>query len=119
MYSEEILDLYSQRPNVGFLEDKTHEGNQDNPTCGDEIHVELKIEKGIIKDIKYTNKKNCFVTILSVSVLTEKIKGMNVEEVKNLTKEDIDKMIGKKIIETRIKCELMPLEAIKKALENE
>ena len=118
MYSEEILDLYTEKPNQGHLDNKTHEAEHDNPTCGDEIHVELEIKNGIVKDVKYTNKKGCFVTVISASAITEKIKGMKIEEIKKLSKEDIDNLLGTKIIETRIKCELLPLEAIKKAIQN-
>lgn len=116
MYSEDILDLYSSRPNEGILKTKTHEASHENPICGDEITIQLKIKNGIIKDAKYKNKKGCFITIISASSLTEKIKGMKVESVLKMTKKDIDELLGREIIETRIKCELLPLEAIKKAI---
>ena len=117
MYSEEILELYTEKPNQGLLKSKTHEAKHNNPVCGDEIHVELEIEENIVKDVRYTNKKGCFITIISASAITEKIKGMNIKNIKQLSKKDIDKLLGTKIIETRIKCELLPLEAIKKAIE--
>jgi len=116
MYSEEILELYAEKQNQGHLKNPTHNAKHDNPVCGDEIKVELQIENNIIKDAKYTNKKNCFVTVISASLLTEKIKGMTTKDVLKLTKEDLDNFLGTKIIETRIKCELLPLEAIKKAI---
>lgn len=117
MYSEEILDIYADKLNQGILDSKTHQAEHENPVCGDEIKVELEIKDGIIKDAKYTNKKGCFITVISASVLTEKIKGMKVEDIKKMSKKDIDELLGTKIIETRIKCELLPLEAIKKAIE--
>ena len=116
MYSEEIMEIYSEKPNYGLLESKTNSSVKTNPSCGDEFNVDLVIEDGKIKDVGYTDKKNCFVTMLSASVLTEKIKGMKVEDVLKLNKENIDEMIGEKVIETRISCELLPLEAIKKAI---
>ncbi|MCA9487741.1 MAG: iron-sulfur cluster assembly scaffold protein [Nanoarchaeota archaeon] len=117
MYKEEILDLYAEKPNYGPLKNKTHSAILENPSCGDEIHLDLKVENGKIIDAKYTNKKGCFVTIVSASAITEKIKGMTLEEVKKLSKKDIDKLLGIKIIETRIACELLPLEAIKEAIK--
>ena len=116
MYSEEIIDLYSERPYNGVLGLKTHEASHDNPVCGDRIHVELLIEDGVVKDARYTNRKGCFVTVISASLLMDKIRGMNIEDIKKLNKKDIDDLIGKEIIETRIKCELLPLEAVKKAV---
>ena len=116
MYSEELLDLYAEKPNVGHLKKKTNEADHDNPVCGDNLHIELDIQDGIIKDAKYVDKKGCFVSIISASALTEEIKGMKTEDVLKLSKKDIDELLGKEIIETRIKCELLPLEAIKKAI---
>ena len=117
-YTDEILELYEEHPNYGKLKDKTHTLKHTNPTCGDEIVLELKIKNGKIVDAKYKNKKNCFVTIVSASALTEKIKGMKLKDALKLTKEDLDKLLNTKIIETRIKCELLPLEALKKINED-
>lgn len=117
MYLEEVMELYGERPNYGRLIKSSVSANEINPACGDELDVDLVVENGIIKDVGYTNKKGCFVTLIAASVLTEKIKGMKVEDVKKINKNDIDKLLGEKVIETRISCELLPLEAIKKAIE--
>jgi len=116
MYPEEVMDLYSERPNYGRLKSSSVSANEINPSCGDELDIDLIIENGIVKEVGYTNKKGCFVTLLAASVLTEKIKGMKVEDIKKMDKKDIDKLLGEKVIETRISCELLPLEAIKKAI---
>lgn len=118
MYSDEVLELYSEKENYGLLESKTNSSVETNPSCGDEFNVDLVIEAGKIKDIGYTDKKNCFVTMISAAVLAEKIKGMSVDEVLKLKKEDVDRLLGEKVIETRISCEVLPLEAIKKAIRN-
>lgn len=116
MYPEEVMDLYSERPNYGRLKTSSVSANKVNPSCGDELNVDLIIENGILKEIGYTDKKGCFVTLLAASVLTEKIKGMKIEDIKKMNKKDIDKLLGEKVIETRVSCELLPLEAIKKAI---
>lgn len=117
MYKEELLDLYAKKPNYGRLKSKTHSASMKNLSCGDELKVEIEIKNNKIVDVKYTDKKGCFVTIISASVLTEKIKGMKVDEIFKITKKDIDKLLGLHVIETRIKCQLLPLEAIKTALK--
>ena len=48
----------------------------------------MKIENDIVKDVKYTNKKGCFVTVIAASALTEKIKGMKIEDIMKLQKKD-------------------------------
>ena len=56
------------------------------------------------------------LSIVSSSMLTDKIKNMKVSEVKKLSHEDILKMLKIKLNPARIKCALLPLEAVRKAL---
>ena len=115
IYRERILELYTEKPNFGKLDDKnkTHEIIHKNQLCNDEITFDLKINNGKIEDAKFRGKL-CFVSMVSAEVLAENIKGMTIKEVKNLKKEDIDKFLGAEISSTRIGCELFPLEALKK-----
>ncbi len=113
MYREEILDIYSERPNFGKLQNKTHEASLKNDICDDEINLELEVENGLIKDAGYTGK-GCVICIAGASLLTEKIKGMKLEDAQKLTKEDVDELFGMKIIPLKIKCELLTLEALKR-----
>jgi nitrogen fixation NifU-like protein len=112
IYRREIMELYSEKPNFGEIKDKTHQIKYKNPACEDEIIIDLIIKNNKIKDAKFRGK-TCFVSTISASMLLENIKGMTLDKVKKLTKEDIDKFIGIKVLPTRIKCELMPLEALK------
>lgn len=113
IYKERILELYSEKPNFGELKDKTHEISHRHPSCNDEITIQLKVVENKVIDARF-NGKLCFVSTVSAEVLMENIKGMNVEEIKKLSKEDIDKFLGTEIISTRMGCELFPLEALKK-----
>jgi nitrogen fixation protein NifU and related proteins len=113
IYKQRILELYSERPNFGELKNKTHEIVQKHPSCNDEIVIQLKVEGDKITDAKFSGKL-CFVSMVSAEVLMENIKGMNIEEIKNLSKESIDKFLGTEITSTRRGCELFPLEALKK-----
>jgi nitrogen fixation NifU-like protein len=112
MYKEEILDMYSEKPGFGKIKDKTHEIKAKNPFCNDEITIQLKIEKGKIKYAKFFGK-TCFVSTISSCALMEMIKGKTIQQAKNLTKKDLDNYLKTKIIETRIKCQLFPLETLK------
>ncbi|PJE81895.1 Fe-S cluster protein [Candidatus Pacearchaeota archaeon CG10_big_fil_rev_8_21_14_0_10_32_42] len=113
IYKEEIMEIYSEKPNFGKLKNKTHEATLKNPSCNDEFTIELEIDKGKINDAKF-HGKGCVISTISASVLTQKIKGMNLHDVKKLTKKDLDKFIGLEIIPTRIKCELLPLEILRR-----
>jgi len=115
IYREELLDLYCKKPNFGKLKKKTHEASLKNPSCDDIITLEIEVKAGKIKNAKFSGK-TCLISTISASVLTEKIKGMEVEDIFKLQKKDLDKFLGTEVILTRASCELLPLEAVKKAL---
>ena len=110
---EHLLELYEERPNFGKLENKTHEIKMKNPYCDDEINLELEIKNNKIKDAKFSGK-TCFISTVSASALTQEIKGKTLDEAKKLTQNDLDKLLKTKVISTRIKCQLFPLEALRK-----
>ncbi|MDO8467373.1 MAG: iron-sulfur cluster assembly scaffold protein [Nanoarchaeota archaeon] len=113
MYKEELLEIYSNKENFGELKNKTHQVSHTNPLCNDEIIIDLEIKKGVVHDAKF-HGISCFVSTISAAVLTEKIKGMTVEEVNTISKKDLDQLLGINITPGRIPCELMPLEALRK-----
>ena len=116
MYKEHILELYRSPSNFGILENVSHEATEYNSLCGDEITVQLFVEGGVVKDVKFSGS-GCVISMVSSSLLTDKIKGMKVSDVKKLTRDDLLKMLKVKITPVRIKCVLLSLEATKKALK--
>ena len=116
MYKRYIMEIYSERPNYGELKNKNCTLKHQNPSCNDEITIEL-----LIKDNKIINAKfsgiSCFISTVSASVLLKKIRGMKISEIKKLTKKDMDKLLGIEVTPARISCELLPLEALRKIKE--
>jgi len=115
MYREHILELYKSPSNFGILEKANKEATEHNAICGDEITVQLITEKGKVKDVKFSGS-GCVISMVASSLLTEKIKGMNIEDVMNLDKKDVLDLMGIKVTPARIKCALLPLEAARRAL---
>lgn len=116
LYNQAILEFYEDKSNVGELKTKTHRTKIKNPICNDEIIVELEIENEKIRNARFSGT-NCFVSTVAAAALMQNIQGMKIKDVLSLSKKDVDKMLGTKISQTRIKCELLPLEAVKKCLE--
>ena len=112
---EVLMELYSKRPNFGVLENKTHSAVKENSSCDDKLNIDLIVRDGVISDAKFS-ETHCFVSIVSAEALLENLKGLTVEEARGLTKEDVDEFLGTKISETRIRCELLALEALKAAI---
>lgn len=116
LYKELILELYKHPLNKGLLFNATHKHKQINPTCGDEVTVQLRIENEIIVDVMHTGD-GCAISQAAVSLITDKIKGVHVSKIKAMNKTTMDELLGVDILPTRVKCEMLGLEAIKKALE--
>jgi len=115
MYREHILDLYKNPSNFGQLKNPTNEHTEYNALCGDEITVHLNIQNGKVKDIKFSGS-GCVISMVSASLFTDKIKGMKIDNVKKLSKEDILELLKIKINPARLKCALLPLNAVRGAI---
>ena len=112
------MDLYKSPLNKGKLENSTHEFSKNNPLCGDEIAIQLFVKNNIIDDVKFQGN-GCAISMAAASMITEKIKNMNLNEVKSLNKDDILEMIKIPLSPVRLKCALLSLDVVKGALENE
>ena len=113
LYQKQLLEIYAEKPNFGELKEKTHSVSYKNPICNDEIVIDLIIQDDIVKDARFRGV-SCFVSTISASVILDKIKGMNVRDITRINPSEINKWLGTEIIPTRIACELLPLEALKK-----
>jgi len=118
IYREHLIELYKSPSNYGTFENVKgiKKATGTNANCGDEITMELFVEKGIIKDVRF-NGSGCVMSIVSASMLTDKIKGLSLEDVKSLDREDVLKLMKVKLSPARIKCALLPLEALRKVLK--
>lgn len=116
MYREHILELYKNPSNFGEIKNPTHKHTETNSLCGDEITVQLIIKNNKISDVKF-NGSGCVISMVSSSMLTDKIKNMKVKDIKKLEKKDILKLLKIPINPGRVKCVLLPLDSIKGALK--
>lgn len=78
LYRRVIMDHYKSPRNRGSFEDDALKIELNNPTCGDRITLQLKVEDGIVKDARY-NGEGCSISMSSASMMTEAIKGQTVE----------------------------------------
>ncbi len=115
LYREIILDHYENPRNYGELPDADISYEDDNPLCGDRIRIDLKVQDGRIVDVRFSGK-GCAISQASASMLTERIKGVTVEEARRLTRDDILEMLGIPLGPARIKCALLSLKVLKAGL---
>jgi nitrogen fixation NifU-like protein len=109
---EILLDHYQNPRNFGHLENPDIVHEEGNPSCGDQLRIEIKLEDNKIADIKFTGK-GCTISQASASILTEIVKGKSLDEVKNFSKEDMLNALGIPISPIRLKCALLGLKVLK------
>ena len=116
LYSEKVMDHFLHPRNVGVIEDANAVGEVGNAKCGDIMKMYLKIEDGIVQDVKFETF-GCGSAIASSSMATEMIKGKPLSEVKNLTNKAVTEALDG-LPAHKIHCSVLAEEAIKSALED-
>ena len=113
---QNILNHFKNPKNFGRLKNPDKTIKVLNSFCGDEIEVDLKIEDGKVTEIGYDNV-GCVISTASTSILSDYVKGKTIPEIQKIDKDKLIELIGIDITPSRLKCLLLPIEAIQKALK--
>ncbi|MCK5026959.1 MAG: SUF system NifU family Fe-S cluster assembly protein [Candidatus Pacebacteria bacterium] len=116
IYKQNILDHYKYPHNKGVLEGCSVSQDGANPSCGDTVVLYLDIKDNVIRDVSFDGD-GCAISQAATSMLTDKIKGMSLQDVKLLTPGDIYTMLGVTISPGRVKCALLSYGALCDAIE--
>ncbi|PJE62503.1 Fe-S cluster protein [Candidatus Roizmanbacteria bacterium CG10_big_fil_rev_8_21_14_0_10_39_6] len=114
LYREEILDHYKHPRHVGKSA-CSNSAHADNPLCGDDAYVYITVKNGKILNATHITR-GCAISVASASMLFEKIQGMAVVDVLKLKPQDITDSLGTTLTPSRLKCALLPLETVQRAL---
>jgi nitrogen fixation NifU-like protein len=129
LYQEIILD-HAKRPlNRGPLDSATVTVPAENPTCGDEVTLQLIVADDHIQDIRFTGQ-GCAICIASASMMTRAVKGKPTSEAVslfqnvhdaikgagNMPKGELGALVGVREYPQRVKCALLAWEALREAL---
>lgn len=116
LYQERILEHYEEPYHRGHAVRPTHAHEDDNPLCGDFIHIDLAIDpSGRIKEA-YFDGDGCCISQASASMLIEQMDGKTVDEVKHFTADDMLKLFGAKLTPNRQKCCLLSWRVLQSAI---
>ena len=134
LYRTVIMDNYKNPKNKGLKQtDDYHFVHLNNPSCGDEMNVEIKIENGIIKDIRQDGH-GCSISMSSASVMSDVLIGKTVEEARKIildfygivtgTDPEDEEALGEAIaymgvrqFPARVKCATLAWKAIERAID--
>lgn len=117
LYRQNILDHYKHPHNSGRLPDADASTTLFNSACGDKMTMDIKLGKDgkTVADIRFSGE-GCAISQASASLLTDKVKGIAKKKVLALNKETIFDMLNTQLTPSRVKCALLPLEALQKCI---
>ena len=116
LYSEKVMDHFRNPRNVGEIENADAIGEVGNAKCGDIMRMYLKIDNGIITDVKFKTF-GCGSAIATSSMATELIKGKPIEEALKLSNQAVVEALDG-LPAHKIHCSVLAEEAIKDAIKN-
>ena len=117
-YSEKVLDHYNNPRNVGILDAASKDvgtGMVGAPACGDVMKLQIEVKDNIIEDVKF-KAYGCGSAIASASMVSEMIKGMTLEEAREVKNTDIVEELS--LPPVKIHCSVLAEDSIKAALKN-
>jgi nitrogen fixation NifU-like protein len=117
IYQEFLIELFKNPLNFGTIADADYKAEMYNTTCGDRVVIYLKVKDGKIIDAKHDGR-GCAISQASASLFTEFLKGKTLDEARKMGKDDVMSLIKLDLSRnpTRIRCALLPLDALKKAI---
>jgi nitrogen fixation NifU-like protein len=115
IYQEVILEHYRNPKNFGKLTNATKSTTVLNPLCGDAITMTVIFKGDVLKDIKFIGQ-GCAISQALTSQLTEHVKNKTKKQLRKLDRAFMIKLVGIELGPNRLKCALLPLEALKKLI---
>lgn len=134
LYRQVIMDHYKNPRNKGKFEEGAITVDLNNPTCGDKISLQLKVNNGVVEDARYTGD-GCSISMSSASMMTAAVKGKTLVDAKEMIArfsqlmlgedvqfdeyEDIEALSGVNKFPARIKCATLSWNALRKVIDEE
>lgn len=134
LYRQVIMDHYQNPRNQGRLSDEAISVDLRNPSCGDEITLQMMVENGVVKDVRFKGS-GCSISMASASMMTDAIKGKTIAEALELSREfremvkgnevdlnqlgELESLQGVSKFPARIKCATLAWQALERAADTD
>jgi len=116
MYTQKVLEHFTNPRNVGEIKDADGIGTVGNPSCGDIMKMFIKVKDGILTDIKFQTF-GCGAAIATSSITTEMAIGKTLDEALKMTRGDIADALGG-LPPIKMHCSNLAADALKAAIED-
>lgn len=112
-YREMIIERYKSPRHKGELDPHDFSFEDDNPACGDHIQIDVRLnEEDEVVDAAFSGH-GCAISLASADLLLESVIGTSLDEIKELSKQDVIDMLGIELGPVRLKCALLSLKVLK------
>jgi nitrogen fixation NifU-like protein len=111
IYRQYILEHYRDPRNHGHLDQPDIHAADTNPLCGDRIELDIQVADDKVTDVRFSGR-GCAISQASASMLTERIEGATLEELRALKPSDVLEMLGVEIGPARQRCALLSLRVL-------
>jgi nitrogen fixation NifU-like protein len=116
MYSEIVMDHFTNPRNTGVIEDADGVGEVGNPQCGDMMTFYIKVKDDTLVDVKFQTF-GCVAAIAVSSMVSEMAKGKNLEEAKKISNKQVAEVLGG-LPPNKMHCSNLGAEALTLAIKN-
>jgi nitrogen fixation NifU-like protein len=116
MYTDKVMDHFSNPRNIGEIENADGVGEVGNPVCGDMMSFYINVEDDKIADIKFKTF-GCVAAIAVSSMVTEMAKGKTLDEAKKITKKSVAESLDG-LPKEKMHCSNLGADALAKAIED-
>jgi len=114
LYSEKVMDHFTNPRNVGELENPDGVGRAGNPICGDVMEMQIKVQNGIIADAKFRTF-GCGAAIATSSMATEMVKGKSLEKALTISNKAVAEALDG-LPAAKMHCSSLAEDALKAAI---
>lgn len=116
MYTEKVMDHFTNPRNVGAISDANGVGEVGNAKCGDIMRIYLKVEDNIITDVKFKTF-GCGAAIATSSMVTEMVKGKTMEEALEISNQAVAEALGG-LPPAKMHCSNLAADALHEAIKD-
>ncbi len=113
LYREQIVDRYKNPRMKGTLEPNDFSFQDDNPLCGDQIRIDIRVDQSNVITEAAFDGHGCAISQASADLLTEFVIGRSLDEVKGIGKDELMELLGIELGPVRLKCALLSLKVLK------
>lgn len=116
MYTEKVMEHFSNPRNMGEVESPDGVGMVGNPVCGDVMKITIRVEDGRVADVKFKTL-GCAAAIATSSITTEMAKGLTLEEALKISRKQVAEELGG-LPPNKMHCSNLAAQGLHKAIND-